>query len=159
MKNGNLEALIMKYPITNHDWELNNANVLNESIRNAVFYYRSDKLMNLPNSMDYSFNLSLTRRLVDAETRYIGVYDHFVRRLKRNDNNLVNILVDAWGREFPKYHDSWGKNWGLLFKLSGENRVPYDDGCELRDGNDVLVCKITVSSIEGRAIYFLDVFE
>jgi hypothetical protein len=157
MKNGDLEALIRKYPVTNIDWELNNVNVMNMSIRKAVFYYRSGKL--LTKSLDHSFMTTLTQRMIDAETRYIGVYDHFVRQLKRDDYNIANILVDAWGRQFPKYDDVWGKNWGSFYKMNMQNNTIYDNGYELKDGNDIIVCKVTVSSIEGRAIYFLDVFE
>jgi hypothetical protein len=157
MKNGDLEALIRKYPVTNIDWELNNVNVMNMSIRKAVFYYRSGKL--LTKSLDHNFMTTLTQRMTDAERIYVGVYDHFVRRLKRDDYNIVNILVDAWGRQFPKYDDVWGKNWGSLYKMNMQNNTIYDNGYELKDGNDIIVCKVTVSSIEGRAIYFLDVFE
>ena len=151
MKNGDLEALIRKYPITNIDWELNNVNVMNTSIRKAVFHYRVSRFVN--NSLDYNFSTTLTKRLIDAETLYVGVYDHLVRRLKRDDYNFVNILVDAWGRQFPKYGDEWASSW------SNQNNTMYDNGYELKDGNDIIVCRVTVSSIEGRAIYFLDVFE
>ena len=151
MKNGDLEALIRKYPITNINWELNNVNVMNMSIRKAVFYYRSGKL--LTKSLDHSFMTTLTQRMIDVETLYVGVYDHFVRRLKRNDYNFVNILVDAWGRQFPKYGDVRSSSW------PNQNNTIYDNGYELKDGNDIIVCRVTVSSIEGRAIYFLDVFE
>ena len=151
MKNGDLEALVRKYPVTNIDWELNNVNVMNMSIRKAVFYYRSGKL--LTKSLDHSFMTTLTQRMIDAETLYVGVYDHFVRQLKRDDYNFVNILVDAWGRQFPKYGDVRSSSW------SNQNNTMYDNGYELKDGNDIIVCRVTVSSIEGRAIYFLDVFE
>ena len=151
MKNGDLEALIRKYPVTNIDWELNNVNVMNMSIRKAVFYYRSGKL--LTNSLNHNFMTTLTQRMTDVERIYVGVYDHFVRRLNRDDYNFVNILVDAWGRQFPKYGDVRSSSW------PNRNNSIYDNGYELKDGNDIIVCRVTVSSIEGRAIYFLDVFE
>ena len=156
MKNGDLEALVRKYPVTNIDWELNNVNVMNMSIRKAVFYYRSGKLLTnalMRNASDHNFMTTLTQRMIDAETLYVSVYDHFVRRLKRDDYNFVNILVDAWGRQFPKYDDVRSSSW------SNQNNSIYDNGYELKDGNDIIVCRVTVSSIEGRAIYFLDVFE
>jgi hypothetical protein len=151
MKNGDLESLIRKYPVTNIDWELNNVNVMNMSIRKAVFYYKSGKL--LTNSLDHNFMTTLTQRMIDAERIYVGVYDHFVRRLNRDDYNFVNILVDAWGRQFPKYGDVRSSS------LPNQNNSIYEKGYELKDGNDIIVCRVTVSSIEGRAIYFLDVFE
>ena len=151
MKNGDLEALVRKYPVTNIDWELNNVNVMNMSIRKAVFYYRSGKL--LTNSLNHNFMTTLTQRMIDAETLYVSVYDHFVRRLNRDDYNFVNILVDAWGRQFPKYGDVRSSSW------PNQNNTIYDNGYELKDGNDIIVCRVTVSSIEGRAIYFLDVFD
>ena len=151
MKNGDLEALIRKYPVTNIDWELNNVNVMNMSMRKAVFYYRSGKL--LTNSLNHNFMTTLTQRMTDAETLYVSVYDHFVRRLNRDDYNFVNILVDAWGRQFPKYGDVRSSS------CPNQNHSIYDNGYELKDGNDIIVCRVTVSSIEGRAIYFLDVFE
>ena len=148
---GDLESLIRKYPVTNSDWELNNVNTMNMSIRKAVFYYRSGKL--LTNSLNHNFMTTLTQRMIDAERIYVGVYDHFVRRLNRDDYNFVNILVDAWGRQFPKYGDVRSSSW------PNQNNSIYEKGYELKDGNDIIVCRVTVSSIEGRVIYFLDVFE
>ena len=160
--------ILGKYPITNSDWVYSNefkygrvnrgigyAFGLYDAIGVVVNRYYDERYVGCISGLDTFEQTVYVKDMGECERMYKGVTEYFYREVSVGDSlDMSRCGLDMWNRLFVVYRG----NANFAREVLSEDSV-YNHGYVMRDmRKNVNICSINVTTVEGVAVYCLDIY-
>lgn len=163
--------ILGKYPITNSDWVYSNefkygrvnrgigyAFGLYDAIGVVVNRYYDERYVDVGgiSGLDVFEQTVYVKDMGECDRMYKGVTDYFYREVSIGDSlDMSRCGLDMWNRLFVVYRGN--------ANFDGEKFVGdsvYNNGYVIKDTRkNVNICSINVTTVEGVAVYCLDIYK